>query len=255
MQLTVKGNHLNIGDALREHVRMNLSHTAEKYFRNPIEATVIFTKEKGHRYRADISVHVGGGILLQSHHEADDPYPAFDIAAARVATRLSRYKDKLRDHNRREKPAELLAAAYYTFQSGEPEAEGGNEPLIIAETQTNLITMAVADAVMRLELGDLPALLFRNPAHGGLNMVYRRKDGNIGWVEPAENTAQLAAKKAPAKSVGKKAVPKVKAKAKAKPKAAPKAKAKAKAKVKAKVKPAKPGPKKTRPGAKAKKKK
>ncbi|MDY0009961.1 MAG: ribosome-associated translation inhibitor RaiA [Bdellovibrionales bacterium] len=184
MQLTVKGKHLDVGDALREHVRSNLTHTTGKYFNTAVEATVTFTKEKNHRYKADISIHVGKGIVLESQFEADDPYPAFDEASRRVATRLGRYKDKIRDHHRTDETAELLNAAYTTFQSNEDEAEGGHEPAIVAELQTQVPTLAVSDAVMRLELGDLPALLFKNPAHGGYNMVYRRKDGNIGWVDP-----------------------------------------------------------------------
>lgn len=184
MQLTVKGKHLDVGDALREHVRTNLTNATEKYFRGSVEATVTFTKEKNHRYKADISIHVGRGMVLAATYEADDPYPAFDVASQRVAKRLSRYKDKLRDHHRAEDPAEVLHAAYTTFQTPEDEAEGGEEPAIIAEMQMQVPTLAVSDAVMRLELGDMPALLFKNPAHGGYNMVYRRKDGNIGWVDP-----------------------------------------------------------------------
>jgi ribosomal subunit interface protein len=184
MELTVKGKHLDVGDALREHVKQQLTHTAQKYFRNPIEATVIFSKEKNHLFKADISIHVGGGIVLQANHEADDPYPAFDVAAKLVAKRLSRYKDKLRDHHKNDKAAELLAATYTTLKTDDNEAEGGDEPVVIAEMEMQVQTLAVADAVMRLELGDMPALMFRNPKHSGLNMVYRRKDGNIGWVDP-----------------------------------------------------------------------
>lgn len=182
MQLTVKGKHLDVGDALRTHVQEQLNHTAKKYFRDPIEATVVISKEKNHLYKADISIHVGGGILLQTEHEASDPYPAFDEAAKTVGKRLSRYKDKLRDHRKNE-PAEI-AAAYTTLKTDDNEAEGGTEPAVIAEMETQVLTLAVADAVMRLELGKAPALMFRNPTHGGLNMVYRRADGNIGWIDP-----------------------------------------------------------------------
>jgi ribosomal subunit interface protein len=195
MQLTVKGKHLDVGDSLREHVREQLTHTAQKYFRDPIEATVIFSKEKTHLFRADISIHVGGGIVLQANHEADDPYPAFDVAAKLVAKRLSKYKDKLRDHRKYE--PDDLSATYTTLKGDDNEAEGGNEPVVIAEMATQVQTLAVADAVMRLELGNMPALMFKNPKNGGLNMVYRRKDGNIGWVDPA--AALIAAKPAKAK--------------------------------------------------------
>lgn len=183
MQLTVKGKHLDVGDSLRAHVEEQLGNTAKKYFRDTIDATVVFSKEKNHLFKADISIHVGGGIVLQTAHEAPDPYPAFDAANKTVGQRLSRYKDKLRDH-RKYDDAEVLSAAYTTLESTGDEAEGGSEPAVIAEMETQVQTLAVADAVMRLELGSLPALLFRNPSHGGLNMVYRRKDGNIGWVDP-----------------------------------------------------------------------
>jgi hypothetical protein len=143
---------------------------------------VIFSKEKNHLYKADISIHVGGGIVLQTHHEASDPYPAFDIAAKAAGKRLSRYKDKLRDHRKSE--PDVLAAAYTTLTSDENQAEGGTGGAVIAEMETQILTLAVADAVMRLELGNMPALMFHNPKHGGLNLVYRRKDGNIGWIDP-----------------------------------------------------------------------
>lgn len=214
MQLTVKGKHLDVGDSLREHVRVNLTHTTGKYFRDPVDATVVFTKEKNHRYKADISIHLGSGIVLQAASEADDPYPAFDVASQRVATRLSRYKDRLRDHHRQEGLSEEAAAAYTTFSSNENEAESGKGgPAIVAEMQTNLPTLAVSDAVMRLELGDLPALMFRNAGHGGLNMVYRRKDGNIGWVDPEDGTKkkEKAEKAAPAKATKPVAKPAAKA--------------------------------------------
>jgi ribosomal subunit interface protein len=214
MQLTVKGKHLDVGDALRSHVQEQLTHTAQKYFRDPIEATVVFSKEKkNHMFKADILIHIGGGIVLQTHHEAADPYPAFDIAAKAAGKRLSRYKDRLRDHHKTE--PDVLAASYTTLSSDDNQAEGGTGGAVIAEMETQILTLAVADAVMRLELGNMPALLFRNPKHGGLNLVYRRKDGNIGWVDPdgssksgtapkkkaekAQKTAKPAAKKKPAK--------------------------------------------------------
>lgn len=195
MQLTVKGMHLDVGDSLREHVRASLIHSAGKYFGEPVEATVVFTKEKNHRYNAAISLHVGHGIVLESESEANDPYPAFDVASQRLTKRLARYKDRLKDHHRREALSDVVAAAYTTFSSvNENEEEVGVDPAIIAEMQTQVPTLAVSDAVMRLELGDLPALMFKNPKHGGYNMVYRRKDGNIGWVDPDSSSKKAGAK-------------------------------------------------------------
>jgi ribosomal subunit interface protein len=186
MHLTVKGKHLDVGDALREHVREHLTHTTSKYFRDPLNATVIFTKEKNHRYAVDISVHIGRGMVLESHFEGDDPYPTFDEASKRVGARLAKYKDRLRDHHRKDDAEDLHVGSYTTFEANnENSAEGAGEPAVVAEMETQILTLAVSDAVMRLELGDLPALMFKNPATGAYNMVYRRKDGHIGWVDPA----------------------------------------------------------------------
>lgn len=182
MQLTVKGKNIDVGDSLRGHVEEALTITAQKYFRDPIEATVIFSKEKQHLFKADISIHMRSGVTLHSAHETDDPYAAFEHASKTLGTRLGRYKDRLRDHRRTE--SEELKASYATFGTEEQDNEETAEPAIIAEMTTQVQTLAVSDAVMRLELGEMPALLFRNPKHGGLNMVYRRNDGNIGWVDP-----------------------------------------------------------------------
>lgn len=217
MQLTVKGMHLDVGDSLREHVRSSLMNAAGKYFREPIAATVVFTKEKNHRYKADISVNVGHGIVVETESEANDPYPAFDVASQRMAKRLARYKDRLKDHHKREPLSDVVAAAYTTFSGvNENEEERGKDPAIVAEMQTQVPSLAVSDAVMRLELGGLPALLFRNPKHGGYNMVYRRKDGNIGWVDPDGSAPKKAAVRT-AKPAKKSAAAKPKAKAPKKP--------------------------------------
>lgn len=191
MQLTVKGKQIDVGDALRTHVREKLSDSVKKYFPDPIEATVTFSREAGHLYRADIAIHVGRGILLQAQYEADDPYPAFDMASERVAKRMRRYKDRLRNHHDKMGAAadgelELMARAY-TLAAGEDDPESGDEPVIVAEMATPILTLTPGEAVMRMDLADLPALLFRNGSHGGLNMVYRRADGNIGWVDPEGN--------------------------------------------------------------------
>lgn len=194
MQLTVKGKQIDVGESLRSHVESRLTEAVKKFFNNPIEATVIFSREGGHLIRADISIHVGRDIVLQTHHAAEDAYPAFDTAAARMGKRLGRYKDRLRHHHKKisELPDDAnLAAKYYTLKHAEDSEaepiEGGDEPAIVAELHTMIQTMTVSEAVMRMDLGDQNALMFKNAAHGGLNMVYRRKDGNIGWVDPVGN--------------------------------------------------------------------
>ena len=196
MQLTVKGKHLDVGDALRTYVGDQLGAVAEKYFSNPIDATVLFSHE-AHLYRADISVRVGRGILLQSTAEATDIYPAFDAAAEKMGKRLRRYKRRLRDHHMHEaqttEPARQYVIEAESAQAAENDNEDiGSEPVIIAEMDTTIQTMSVAEAVMRMDLAELPALLFRSGAHGGLNMIYRRPDGNVGWIDPKDSKGRAA---------------------------------------------------------------
>jgi len=188
MNLTVKGKQLDVGDALRGHVAESLAAVLGKYFSNPVEATVILSRE-AHLYRAQLSVHVGRGILLQSQANADQPYAAFDSAADKLAKRLRRYKRRLRDHHRAE--IEEQRARHYVLAPEPDEAEELAEvdgtPVVVAEMVSGIPTLTVGEAVMRLELADESAIMFRNRAHGGLNMVYRRRDGNVGWVDPKGN--------------------------------------------------------------------
>lgn len=188
MQLSVKGKQMDVGDALTTHVREALETITEKYFNKPIEASVVFSRE-AHLFSARISVHVGRGIQLQGHAEADEPYPAFDLAAEKIAKRLRRHKRRLRDHHKEENSPAMAEARYSILPPLDDEAPENEEaapaaPLVIAEMAHNIMSMTVSDAVMHMDLSDAPAVLFRNEAHGGLNMLYRRADGNLGWVDP-----------------------------------------------------------------------
>ena len=194
MQLTVKGKQLDVGDALRTHVADSLNSVVGKYFNKPIEANVVLTRD-AHLFKADIQVHVGRGIMLQSASEATEPYPAFDTACEKLSKRLRRYKSRLRDHHGIDAAAqEAVPARYQILEAEKDEANVDGEeavaekaqPMVIAEMETSIATLTVSEAVMRMELADAPALMFRNSAHGRLNLVYRRADGNIGWVDPAE---------------------------------------------------------------------
>jgi ribosomal subunit interface protein len=193
MNLTVKGKNIDVGEALRTHVAQSLDHAIAKYFGNPIEATVIFSKQS-HLFSADIAVHIGRGILVHAEESADQAYAAFDLAMDHLAKRMRRYKRRLRDHHRAETQS-FRAAQYILAPEGEEEVDvtavNGNEaPAVIAEMQTEIPTLTVGEAVMRLDLSDLKAMMFTNRAHGGLNMVYRRDDGNIGWIDPAAKKAE-----------------------------------------------------------------
>ena len=191
MQLSVKGKQIDIGAALKSHIESSLENTVDKYFENPQEGSVVISKE-GQSFRSDISLHVGRGILLQSHALSDDPYVSFDNALARLAKQLRRYKSRLRNHHTDKSEREVLAAQY-TVLSGkndEPQEEdtgAESAPVIVAETTSEISTLTVGEAVMRMDLADLPALMFRNRGSGNINMIYRRTDGNVGWVDPRES--------------------------------------------------------------------
>lgn len=204
MQLTVKGRHIDTGDAFRRHAEDSLSAVFDKYFGDAIEATVTLSRE-AHLFRAQVAAHVGRGIELVASGEADQIYPAFDQAVERLAKRLRRHKRRLRDHNSSVKPAEELAERLMARQvvlSGDDTGEadpdetsgaageaGPDEPVVVAEMELEVPELTVHEAVMRLDLAELPALMFRNRSHGGLNMVYRRPDGHVGWVDPRGNRA------------------------------------------------------------------
>ena len=195
MQLIVKGQQIDVGDALREHVRQSLTNVFGKYFGDAIDATVTFSRE-AHLLRAALTVHVGRGITAEAEATADQPYAAFDIAADRLAKRLRRHKRRLRDHHKQPvgTAAEVQLASHYVLaaapESAEEDAAGAEEdgpPMVVAEMKAEILSLTVSEAVMRLDLVDSGALMFVNRAHGGLNMVYRRPDGNIGWVDPKGN--------------------------------------------------------------------
>ena len=199
MQLSVTGKQLDVGDALRAHIEQNLSTAIGKYFANPTDANVVLSRE-AHNIRADIKVHVGRGIILQGHADAGDAYAAFDLASEHIAKRLRRHKRRLRGHQRNKADTEkALRAQQYVLAPLQEEvvvAEGSEsadgQPVIIADMETRIDTLTVGEAVMRMDLANLPAMMFRNRAHGGLNMIHVRQDGNIGWIDPRGNRGKPA---------------------------------------------------------------
>ncbi len=193
MQLTVQGKQMDLGDALKSHVSDKLEDINTKYFNRAIDATVTFSPE-GHSFtKTHISIRVGKDIMVISDATETDPYIAFDQAAEKVAKQLRRYKRRLRDHHQKmeEAPADHFSPALDYTLSAEQDNEEVNDHLVIAEIATNIQTMSPSDAAMRLELSNLPALMFRNAGHKGLNMVYKRPDGNIGWVDPDGKTTSI----------------------------------------------------------------
>jgi ribosomal subunit interface protein len=192
MQLLISGKQVDVGDSLRGHVRARIEGSVAKYFGRPIDGNVTFSKV-AHLYRTDCSVHAGSGIRVQVQAEDPDIYASFEAAMERLDKRLHRWKGRLKEHHNASKAngGPAIAARSYLIAHEDDEAEPpapadgkADLPVIVAESTTDILTLTVREAVMRLDLGELPALMFRNGAHGGLNVVYRRPDGHIGWIDP-----------------------------------------------------------------------
>lgn len=203
MQASVKGQHVDVGDALRSHIDEKLEAIKNKYFNRVTDASVTFAREGHHLFRALVIFHVGHDVKVQASAENTDAYTAFDEAAERVAKQLRRYKNRLKDHrDRLEKTPDtsfLKARDYILKTEGvdiEDDGEGfeqkfdgalinGHDHMIVAENTTTIPSLSVSEAVMRMDLADEDFLLFKNPKTDGLNVVYRRPDGHIGWIDPS----------------------------------------------------------------------
>lgn len=197
MQVTVTGKQMDVGESLRSHAEAATAAIADKYFGKALEAHVVFCRER-HLFLSDILVHAGRGLSVQCHGEAGDAYAAFDDAAERLEKQLRRYKRRLRNHHKQAKPGNESEPTEYLLgaePAAAPAGEAGSERLVIAEMRTGVPLLSVREAVMRLDLADLPALLFRNSARGTLNLVYRRRDGNVGWIDPDLSTKTRRAEK------------------------------------------------------------
>jgi ribosomal subunit interface protein len=173
MDIRVSGHQVDTGDALKQHVWTRLEAMAEKYFARTISAQVTFRPAPHGAFHCDIVCHVMTGLILKGAGEAQEAHPAFDQAAEKIERQLRRY-----DLNG------LDGAGYTIFASSQEEEEPAEAPLIVAETRVDIPEASVSDAVMMLDLRNTNALLFLNAGTSAYNMVYRRHDGTIGWVEP-----------------------------------------------------------------------
>jgi ribosomal subunit interface protein len=193
MQITVSGKQVELSDALRTRVSDHLDLISNKYFDHALEAHVTFSRARSF-FTCDINVHAGRGLTLRGEGEAADANSAFDDAAEHIAKRLRRYRRRVNEHARdtanRERPE---AARQYILRQEDnavpPAANGEAETVayatVIAEQVTEISLLSVGEAVMRMDLADQPVLMFRNSTSGELNVVYRRSDGNIGWIDPS----------------------------------------------------------------------
>jgi len=188
MRIQVSGKQIDVGEALRSHVEERIGEVVGKYAGRPIEAVVTLSRDR-HEFVADAWVHLSTGMTAQAKGRAGEIYAAFEAASERMDKQLRRYKRRLKDHSTsREFPIEASDASSYILARGDDDTEEAEpetlHPIIVAEMETRVPFFSVGEAVMQLELAGSELLVFRNDAHGGVNVVYRRDDGNIGWIDP-----------------------------------------------------------------------
>ena len=187
MDVRVAGHQVDTGESLREHAIRRVQEITEKYFARAVAANVTFGRGPNNDYTCDIVSPVAQGIVLKASHKAQEAQMAFNGAADRIEKQLRRYVKRLRDH-KADGAGPIIENAGYTVFSAPPEQEGeaSGSPTIVAETRVDIPDASVSDAVMLMDLRNTTALMFRNSGTGDFNMVYRREDGNIGWVEPRD---------------------------------------------------------------------
>ena len=185
MQITVSGKQVELSDALRTRVGTSLDLMASKYFEHAIEAHVTFGRARSF-FTCDINLHAGRGIQLRGEGEAAEANSAFDSAAEHVAKRLRRYRRRVNEHHRdlahREGPGSARQVVLQQEEDGADDVQ--SHPAVVAETVMEINVLTVGEAAMRMDLAHQPVLMFRNSKSGEYNVIYRRADGNIGWIDP-----------------------------------------------------------------------
>lgn len=184
MSVRVTGKHMEIGESFRQRIETQISDAVSKYFDGGYSSQITVTKSSS-RFSADCAVHLDTGINLHATGEAVDPQVAFDNASERIEKRLRRYKRKLKDHHSSSNTTEIDYTVMDALPEIDDEVPEDYAPTIVAESTKKLKTMSVASAVMALDMTDEPVVLFRSPGKDELNIVYRRHDGNIGWIDSA----------------------------------------------------------------------
>lgn len=188
MTLQISGKNMDLGDALKVHVEDRLNAALDKYFQRNYSAQVIFSKERS-LFKADCNVHLDSGMILQSTGQAGDAHSSFDQAAEHMEKRLRRYKRRLKDHHAKGRNISLGQAASYVL-APEPEVADHDEepeadnPVIVAESSASITSLSVSEAVMALDLSVNPVYVFRHSGSGRVNVVFRRPDGHVGWIDP-----------------------------------------------------------------------
>ncbi|MBA4781720.1 MAG: ribosome-associated translation inhibitor RaiA [Rhizobiales bacterium] len=188
MSIRVSGKNLDVGEALRSHITDQIDAAVAKYFDGGYTAHVIIEREAS-AFKTDCMVHLDTGIDLQANGVAQDAHPSFDKAAERIEKRLRRYKRKLKDHRAAGNSRSHEVLSYILAGPGEDDDVTDEEgaPIIIAENAAVIRTMTVSTAVMAMDLANQDVYVFRNPDSGEINVLHKRQDGNIGWIDPSQS--------------------------------------------------------------------
>lgn len=186
MKIIVSGKNIETGDSLKEHVETAIRAMVDRYFGDVLEVHINISKD-GFRFLTEISFHVSRHFVVRTHCEEGDPYRSFDLTLAKLEKRIQRYKSRLRARKRQlavEKDMVDVPASRYVLEHAEEDTGESDVPLIIAEMNSEIPTISVSDAVMQMDLTEDTVMMFRNAASGQFNVVYKRHDGNIGWINP-----------------------------------------------------------------------
>ncbi|MGV6888794.1 ribosome hibernation-promoting factor, HPF/YfiA family [Rhodophyticola sp. SM2404] len=188
MRYQISGRQIDIGEALQIHVKESLDIAVSKYAGRPTDANVVFSKS-GHEFVCEATIHLSTGLTASAKANDNEIYAAFDKCSAKMEKQLRRYKRRLKDHHKeRQQPVELFAASSYilagTNEDDDQDDTGSMQPIIVAEMETKIPSLSVGEAVLQMEISGAPLLIFRNEKHNAVNVVYRRDDGNFGWVDP-----------------------------------------------------------------------
>jgi ribosomal subunit interface protein len=187
MRYQISGKQIDVGEALQTHVKAELGEVVEKYAQRPTECVVVFSRV-AHEFVCEAVIHLSTGLTAQAKGHASEIYAAFESCREKMDKQLRRYKRRIRNHHsNRSGPVEFGGASSYILAATEDAEEAEPEslqPVVIAEMETKIPSITVGEAVMQMELAGQKMLVFRNEGHGGVNVVYRRDDGNIGWIDP-----------------------------------------------------------------------
>ncbi len=195
MEISIIGQHINLGTSFQDYIKSKVNEIAHKYFPHPIWTKIHFNKH-GYQFHCDIVINEGTGhhYSIKSDGISDEIYSSFDLALVKLKKQLRKYKTKLQNRHAKVKHSEIINSLKYEISPYsdtkddelDNEAEEileSNNPVIIAETSIGIATLDVSQAVMIMDLEDLPALVFKNSKTERMNLVYYKKSGNIAWID------------------------------------------------------------------------